>query len=241
MKRIIPGLLALTLALPAQAVFQGAAAQEMDAAHHGPDLFHKIRLEADYADRHGGLWNWEAEGWIGGDTDRLWIRSEGEIADGRTEAAEAQIFYGRNIHPFWDALIGVRQDFAPRGETYLAAGVTGLAPYFFETEATAFLSTQGDLSARFGQSIDLPVTRKLIAEPHVEMNLFAQDVPEQGVGAGFSDIEAGLQLRYEVTRKFAPYADLVWERDLGETASLTRAGGGDVEEVTLRLGVRVWF
>lgn len=135
----------------------------------------------------------------------------------------------------------MRQDFAPRGETYLAAGVAGLAPYFFETEATAFLSTEGNVSARFEQSFELLITQKLIAEPHVEVNLFAQDVPEQGVGAGFSDIEAGLQLRYEVTRKFAPYVDLVWERDLGETASITRASGEDVEDTTLRFGVRAWF
>lgn len=145
------------------------------------------------------------------------------------------------MHPFRDVLLGVRQDFEPRGETYLAAGVTGLAPYFFETDATAFLSTEGDLSFRLEQSLDIPITQKLIAEPHVELNAFAQDVPERGVGAGFSSIEAGVQLRYEITRKFAPYADLVWERDLGETASITRAGGGNVEETSLRFGVRVWF
>ncbi|MDO8838871.1 MAG: copper resistance protein B [Parvibaculum sp.] len=175
------------------------------------------------------------------DSERLWVRSEGKIEDGRAEEAELQLLYGWNVHPFRDVLLGVRQDFEPRGETYLAAGVTGLAPYFFETDATAFLSTEGDLSFRLEQSLDIPITQKLIAEPHVELNAFAQDVPERGVGAGFSSIEAGVQLRYEITRKFAPYADLVWERDLGETASITRAGGGNVEETSLRFGVRVWF
>ncbi|MDP1626610.1 copper resistance protein B [Parvibaculum sp.] len=235
MKKIAPGILALALALPPH-----AAAQEAHAAH-GPDLFHRIQTDLDYTGRHGGLWNWNVDGWIGGDVERLWIRSEGEIEDGDFERAEVQLYYGRNVHPYWDVLVGVRQDFAPRGETYLAAGVTGLAPYFFETEATAFVSTQGDVSARFEQSFELLLTQRLIAEPHVELNLFAQDVPELGAGAGFSTVEAGVQLRYEVTRKFAPYADLVWERDLGETASITRAGGEDVEDTTLRFGVRMWF
>lgn len=235
MRKIVPGVVALALALPPH-----AAAQEADAAH-GLDLFHRIETELDYAGRHGGLWNWNVDGWIGGDTERLWIRSEGEIADGDFEKAEAQLYYGRNVHPYWDVLAGVRQDFAPRGETYLAAGITGLAPYFFETDATAFVSTQGDVSTRLEQSFELLLTQRLIAEPHVEVNLFAQDVPELGAGAGVSDIEAGLQLRYEVTRKFAPYADLVWERDLGETASITRANGEDVEDTTLRFGVRMWF
>ena len=220
-----------------------AAAQEevdMSAAHES-ELFHVMEVELDYADAHDGLWNWNLDGWVGGDVERLWIRSEGEIAGGDFEAAEAQLLYGRNFHPFWDALIGIRQDFEPDGETYLAAGVVGLAPYFFETEVTAFVSTEGDLSARFEQSFELPVTQRLIVEPHIELNAFAQDVPERSVGAGFSDVEAGLQIRYEITRKFAPYVDLVWERDLGETASLTRASGEDVEDTTLRFGVRAWF
>lgn len=232
--------LALALVLAA-GVASASHAQEPVSDDHGPDLFNMIKAEVDYADAHDGLWNWDLDGWVGGDVERFWIRSEGEIADGDFEEAEVQLFYGRNVHPFWDLLVGVRQDFSPRGETYLAAGVTGLAPYFFETEATAFLSTEGDLSARFDQSFDLPITQKLIAEPHVELNAFAQDVPERGIGAGFSSVEAGLQLRYEIVRKFAPYVDLVWQRDLGETASITRASGEDVEDTTLRFGVRMWF
>lgn len=137
-------------------------------------------------------------------TPNVWLRSEGEVEDGEAEDAELQLLYGWNVHPFWDVLAGVRQDFEPDGETYLAAGVTGLAPYFFETEATGFLSSEGDFSLRLEQSFDLPITQKLIAEPHGELNFFAQDVPDRDVGAGFSDLEVGLQLRYEVTRKFAP-------------------------------------
>ncbi|MBX3490390.1 copper resistance protein B [Parvibaculum sp.] len=211
------------------------------AMDHGAEIFRRIVVEADYAARDGGQWRWHVDGWIGGDSERVWIRSEGKIEDGRAEEAELQLLYGWNVHPFWDVLLGVRQDFEPRGETYLAAGVTGLAPYFFETDATAFLSTEGDLSLRLEQSLDIPVTQKLIAEPHVELNAFAQDVPERGIGAGFSGVAAGLQLRYEITRRFAPYADLVWERALGETASIARGRGEDVEVTTLRFGVRAMF
>lgn len=234
----------LLAALLGSFVFPGigwAEPGDVVAMDHGPEIFRKIVVEADYAARDGGQWRWHADGWIGGDSERVWIRSEGKIEDGRADDAELQLLYGWNIHPFWDVLLGVRQDFEPDSETYLAAGVTGLAPYFFETDATAFLSADGDLSARFEQSFDLPVTQKLIAEPHVELNAFAQDVPERGIGAGFSSIEAGLQLRYEITRKFAPYADLVWERALGETASIARGRGEDVENLTLHIGIRTWF
>lgn len=238
MRRAIFAALLGSLALPG---IGSAEPGDVVAMEHGPEIFSKIGVEADYTARHGGQWRWHVDGWVGGDVDRVWIRSDGEIEDGRAEKAELQLLYGRNVHPFWDVLLGIRQDFEPDGETYLAAGVTGLAPYFFETDATGFLSSKGDLSARFEQSIDIPITQKLIAEPHAELDLFAQDVPERGIGAGFSGIEAGLQLRYEITRKFAPYADLVWERALGETASIARGRGEDVESLTLHVGIRTWF
>lgn len=211
------------------------------AMDHGPDTFRKIVTELDYAARDGGEWRWHVDGWVGGDVERVWIRSTGKIADSEVEKAEFQLLYGWNVRPFWDVLIGARQDLEPDRKTWAAAGVTGLAPYFFETDATAFLSTDGDAALRLEQSLDIPVTQKLIAEPHVELNAYAQDIPERGIGAGFSDVELGLKLRYEITRKFAPYAALTWERALGETASRARSAGESVEETALRIGVRVWF
>lgn len=211
------------------------------AMDHGPDLFHKIVTEVDFAARDGGQWRWDVDGWIGGDVERVWIRSTGKIEDDEAEKAELQLLYGRNVHPFWDVLVGVRQDLEPDSKTWAAAGVTGLAPYFFETDVTAFLSTDGDAAFRLEQSLDIPLTQKLIAEPHLELNAYAQDMPERGIGAGFSDVELGLKLRYEVTRKFAPYAALTWERALGETASRARSSGHKVDETALRIGIRVWF
>jgi copper resistance protein B len=120
-------------------------------------------------------------------------------------------------------------------------GLEGLAPYQFETEAAAFVSEDGDASARLKQSFDLLLTQRWILEPHVEVNLSANDVAERRIGAGVTDVEAGLQLRYEFSRKFAPYLDLEVERALGETASLTRRAGEDVEESAVRAGVRFWF
>lgn len=211
------------------------------AMDHGPEIFHKIVTETDFAARNGGQWRWHVDGWIGGDVERVWIRSTGKIEDGDVGKAELQLLYGRNVHPFWDVLIGVRQDLEPDSKTWAAAGVTGLAPYFFETDVTAFLSTDGDAAFRLEQSLDIPLTQKLIAEPNLELNAYAQDMPERGIGAGFSDVELGLKLRYEITRKFAPYAALTWERALGETASRARAAGESADETALRIGMRFWF
>jgi len=217
------------------------AQDELKLDHGDSAIFNYIRTEIDYTPQEDGLFSWDVTGWIGGDSERVWVRSEGEIEDGHTGAAEAQIFYGWNVDPFWDVLIGARQDFDPRSTTYLAASLVGLAKYDFETEASLYLSHRGDVSARLEQSFDFLLTQRLIAEPHGQLDVFAQDVPELGIGAGISQVELGVQLRYEITRKFAPYIDAVWERKLGETSSIARQAGEDTEQATIRVGVRFWF
>ncbi|MCC6920133.1 MAG: copper resistance protein B [Alphaproteobacteria bacterium] len=206
-----------------------------------PTLFHAIRAEFDYSPAHGGLFTWDVDGWIGGDAERVWLRSEGEVAAGRTESAEIQLYYGWNVATYWDVLAGVRQDIEPSGRTYLAASIVGLAPYFLDAEASAFLSDEGDLTGRLRQRFDLLLTNELIAEPYAELNLAAQDVPELGLGAGLTDMQLGLQLRYDVSRRFAPYVDAVWQEKLGETAGLARAAGEPAGQGSIRFGVRVLF
>ena len=100
------------------------------------------RLEAWDADEDGTGMAWEAQGWVGSDLNRLWLRSEGERAGGSTESADVEVLYGRAIARWWDAVAGVRHDFAFGGgpsRTYAALGVIGLAPYKFEVSATAYL------------------------------------------------------------------------------------------------------
>lgn len=49
------------------------------------------------------------------------------------------------------------------------------------------------------------------------------------------------RVRYEIEREFAPYVGVVWTRQFGDTADLTRDAGGDVEELSFVFGVRMWF
>jgi copper resistance protein B len=204
--------------------------------------FHMVRAEIDTA-RHDGedILNWDGEAWIGGDRNKLWLKSEGDADGGEVRNGEVQALWSRNVASFWDVQASVRVNFEPDTTTYLAIGVQGLAPYQFETEATAFVSEDGDVSTRLRQSLDILFTQRLILEPHVELNAYAQDVDARDIGAGLADVEAGLQLRYEFTRKFSPYVDLVHERALGETAQRIRRAGGNVGETTVRVGLRFWL
>jgi copper resistance protein B len=215
-----------------------------DHAHeHGGQIFHRALLEMDggHSREEGTLATWDFDGWVGTDENKLHLKSEGERAEGETHEAEFWALYSRYLYEFWDAQLGLRHDIQPDSVTYLAAGVEGLAPYFFETEAHLFVSEEGDISARLHQENEFLLTQELILQPYLELNFFAQDVEEQGIGAGLSDGEIGLQTRYEFSREFAPYMDLRYERKFGETSSIAKREGDNNDDLIASVGLRLLF
>lgn len=189
-----------------------------------------------------GALNWDIKGWVGGDIDRLWLRSEGERSGGRTESAEAQALWGHAISPWWDLVGGVRQDFKPGdGQTWAAFGAQGMALYNFEAEATLFVGEAGRTAARLEGDYDILLTNRLILQPTAEINVYGRNDPQRGVGSGLSDSELGLRLRYEVRREFAPYIGVTWNRSYGQTAQYARDEGEDTSQVRWVVGVRLWF
>ncbi|WP_192561767.1 copper resistance protein B [Pseudomonas gozinkensis] len=185
---------------------------------------------------------WDLSGWIGGDIDRLWLRSEGERSNGKTEDAEIQALWGHAISPWWDVVSGVRQDFKPGApQTWAAFGLQGMALYNFEAEATAFLGEYGQSAVRLEGDYDILLTNRLILQPTAELNVYGKNDPQRGIGSGLANTEAGLRLRYEIRREFAPYIGVTWNRTYGHTADYAREEGEDRSEARLVLGVRLWF
>ncbi|MCM2461501.1 copper resistance protein B [Pseudomonas sp. CG7] len=210
-----------------------------DSAIHS--FFLIDQLEWQDAD-DGSALNWDASGWIGGAIDRLWLRSEGERLNGKTEKAELQALWGHAISPWWDVVAGVRQDFKPGdSQTWAAFGVQGMALYNFEAEATAFIGEGGQSAARLEGDYDILLTNRLILQPTAEANFYGKNDPARGVGSGLSDTELGVRLRYEIRREFAPYIGVTWNRVYGNTADYVREEGEDRSEARLVLGLRLWF
>jgi copper resistance protein B len=199
------------------------------------------RFEASQRDESSAL-DWKATGWIGGDVNRLWLRSEGESLDGRVERGDLEVLGGHAISPWWDLVAGVRHDFGEGpSQTFAAVGVTGLAPYKIEVEATAYLGTSGQTAARVEASYDTLLTNRLILQWHAEADVYGKNDERRGIGSGLATLEGGVRLRYEITRQVAPYIGLTWERAFGGTADLRREHLEDVSDTRLVAGVRVWF
>lgn len=187
--------------------------------------------------------NWDAQGWIGGDVNRAWLKTEGEqILEDTLEEAEVQLLYSRLIAPFWDLQAGGRYDFRPNPSRFFGVlGVQGLAPYFFEVDAAAFVSDDADVSARLEVEYELLLTQRLIAQPSAEFNFAIQEVQDLGVGSGVNDVELALRVRYEIIREIAPYLGVSWIRKLGQTADLARDEGDSADTFALLAGLRFWF
>lgn len=191
--------------------------------------------------------NWDAISWVGGDYERLWIKTEGDVGlDTGDGEAELQLLYGKLISPFFDLQAGIKYDqvYSSDGDPGRASGVIGiqgLAPYLFELDASLFVSQDGDVSARLGAEYQLLLSQRLILQPELETNIAIQQVEEFGVGSGLNDVELGLRMRYEISRQFAPYVGVNWTRKFGDTADLAEEEGESTDNFAFVGGLRLLF
>jgi copper resistance protein B len=230
---------------PAPAREPSAPAPAQEHGKHGDQSFGQLlieQLEYRWQDGKDGL-AWDARAWYGGDYEKIVLKTEGSFTPGHgVEEAEVRLLYSRLIAYHWDILAGARHDFRPEpSRSYGVIGIEGDAPGFVEVDLSGFISEKGDLSASLSLEHDLLITQRLILQPKADINIAVQEVPELGIGQGINDIELALRLRYELTREFAPYVGIAWQRKLGETASLARAEDEDTSVFAVIAGVRFWF
>ncbi|KAK0360949.1 hypothetical protein LTR94_025311 [Friedmanniomyces endolithicus] len=177
------------------------------------------RLEAGFGDADDA-YGFDLQGWSGGDINRFWWKVEGEGGLNQSlHEAEAQALFSRAVTPFWNLQAGVRQDYRPDGPdtTHLALGFQGLARYWWEVDAAAFVSHRGDLTARLEAEYDQRITQRL------------------------SNLAVGLRLRYEFTRELAPYVGVEWSQAFGRTEDYVRDRGETTDQVQWLVGIRGWF
>ena len=199
--------------------------------------------QLDYAySAHGNAVFLDGEAWYGKDVDKLWLKAEGEGSSGRLHDLRTEALWNHAIATYWGAQLGVRHDFGEGPDrTWAAFGVQGLAPYWFDTEATLYVGQGGRTAARLQLEYEELLTQRLILQPKVELNLYGRNDPQRGIGSGLSEAEFGLRLRYEIRREIAPYIGVVFRQRYGRTADFARAEGRHADDLQLVAGLHAWF
>ena len=192
---------------------------------------------------NGSALRWDGEAWMGTDMNRLWFKSEGLLEGSTMRDGDQEALYDRPIPRmrYFDAQVGVREDLdSGPARTWGAVGIEGLAPHFFEFEPTFYFRDGGHVAGRLEGSYDLLLTQRLVAQPEAELNFYNKADPGRGTGSGLSDLDAGIRIRYDVSRKFAPYVGFAYNGDYGGTATYARQAGERVVSPTFVFGIRVW-
>jgi copper resistance protein B len=184
----------------------------------------------------------DSRGWVGRDRDRLWFRAEGDGEGGRVDEAQTHVLYGRQFSRWWDVVAGVRQDLRPGSpQTWAAFGIQGLAPYWFDIEATGYVGASGRTHVRFEVEYEVLLTNRLVLQPLLEAEVFGKSDPERRIGAGLSTTDLGFRLRYEFKREVAPYIGITWSNKWGKTSDFAGAAGEDTGGPRFVTGLRLWF
>ena len=195
-------------------------------------LFDRLEYEGNTGVQ---LTKWEMNQWIGTDTDKFYIKSEGDYAQsqGIVGTADIQMLYSRAISEFWDIQIGARRGIQPEMAYDGVLSLQGTAPQFVEVELESFYNQYGNVLGRLSLRRDILFTQRLILTHRLEVDVTKNAMPQRSIKPGVYELEAGMRLRYEMAREFAPYIGF----DYVEEQSLTEARTG-VRGVA---GIRFWF
>ncbi len=252
MKTLTPFMIATALAtarISSELLAADAHEHHSHSDKHGHDMLDRLRYgnvrvdELEWRDGDGdSAAHWDAEAWYGDSLQRVGIESEGERSDDGTENANAELLYRHAIAPFWDIKLGWRHDFQPSPQRdWFAIGIDGLVPYGIDSEAMLYVGEAGRalLELKFGY--ELLLTQRLSLEPEIKLHAASEEDRDTHTGDGLNHAEAGLRLRYAVTRKFAPYIGVMWEKEYGDSADFKRAAGEDPERTQIIAGLKFWF
>ncbi|EWH05298.1 Copper resistance protein CopB [Pseudoalteromonas carrageenovora] len=185
----------------------------------------------------------DLQAWYGTTFDRLVIKTEGDFSEGSIEENQTDILWGHAVSAYWDTQAGVRLDYNKEGENrqWLAFGLQGLAPYWFELDMTAYVGERGNTAFTLEAEYELLLTQKLIIQPRAEITLYGKNDKQNELGSGLSSSAIGFRVRYEFTRQFAPYIGVEWGNKFGNTADYATSSGQSSNNTAFVAGIKFWF
>ena len=181
----------------------------------------------------------EGSVWAGRDLSRWVMDVELERERGKTEMLAIDLYQRRPVHPYWNVEVGLRQE-PLDGHSWFSLGVSGLAPWFVETEITLYLKErQSQIVAQF--EYELPITANWMLQALVEIQVNGDSDGGEGRGSGLATVESGLQLRYERFKNIHPYLGFESVDYHGDTADYRQRKGEGLDQTVAVIGIAAWF
>lgn len=192
------------------------------------------RLEAAEA----GAFAWRASAVARRDLTQLRLESRGAGDRRDVDAAEVTILYGRAVTAFFDVVAGWRAELEAARRDWFAIGVEGLAPWHIEVEGTLHLGGGGQTGLRLEARQAWLLTDRLVLVPEVAVETGRGDGSRARRASRITRSGLDLDLRYEISRRLAPYIGVRWHRLHGDTG---RDTGDDARDSSLVVGVHAWY
>ncbi|WP_201551693.1 MULTISPECIES: copper resistance protein B [Psychrobacter] len=187
--------------------------------------------------------DFEFDTWYGTDSNRVTLRSEGsaQTNDDKEIDSLSSLAYWKPLGILWNGEAGIAYN-TENDKSAIMAGIAGTAPYFVETDARAYLYTDGQVQLDLGAAYEWRLDQRWVVRPELELTAFSKDDTDNGITKGFNEFEAEVRLAYETfSRQLAPYVGFSYESALGDARDLRRQEDEDVDSNSLTAGVMFWF
>lgn len=216
-------------------IISAALISSLSAAGKDDPLNYKVTFDAlqmKYDNNKDKTFEWDMNAWLGYDLNKIYIYSEGERTKSENES-ENQIVWSNAIAPYWDIQYGLGIDKTKENtKNWAVLAFSGMSSYFFEIRTAFLLDDNGNLGLRASAENEFLLTQKLRINVNSELSAYSKDDEKYEIQRGFSSLSLGANLKYEITKEFAPYIGLVYDKSFGDNTS---------SATSLVLGISLWF
>ena len=220
---------------------------------HGAQVYAVTTIDSQWRMNNDdqGIWKTELESRIGTDENKIFFKLHADRPESEELSLEAKLLYSRMISDFWDAQVGMQYRVEKvqlnaqytDTEEHLDAvmGLHGLAPYFFETNAYLYMGADQYVALSLETERDLLLSQKLILKPYLDLSIVLSDESKYAQKTGLSRATAGLEARYEISKKVMPYVDIAYEYSKGHTENLWQSKEPTDQAWSYGAGIRFKF
>ncbi|KAA8731429.1 copper resistance protein B [Acinetobacter qingfengensis] len=193
--------------------------QQIHQHLHGNEIYQATTLQNQWLwnGTDHGLLQSELKSWIGTDENKLFIQGHLNKTESVQSHYDIALLYSHYLAEFWDIQIGFKYQNnldLKQDDGLLVMGLHGLAPYFFETDLSFAVSDQQS-QLNLETSRDFLFTQKLISQPYLNVTLILNDKQKIARKTGLSELQSGIQTRYEINKTVMPFVDISYRYDKG--------------------------